>query len=67
MKIYLDVEDSEFNELFNVITANVKKARLKKKMTQEQLALAIVIHLLVCYLRLKQDLKINIITSSSYI
>lgn len=40
MKIYLDVDEEEFENLFKSITANVKKYRKEKGFTQEQLALA---------------------------
>lgn len=41
MKIYLEVDEEEFENLFNNITNNVKKYRKEKGFTQEQLALAI--------------------------
>ena len=41
MKIYLDVEEEEFDRLFKNITANVKRYRKEKGFSQEQLALAI--------------------------
>jgi len=40
MRIYLDIDDEEFEELFKTITNNVKKYRKEKGFTQEQLALA---------------------------
>ena len=41
MKIYLEVDEEEFENLFNNITSNVKKYRKEKSFTQEQLSLAI--------------------------
>ncbi|MCD4758961.1 MAG: helix-turn-helix domain-containing protein [Arcobacteraceae bacterium] len=41
MKIYLDVDEEEFEILFTTINKNVKKYRKLKGFTQEQLALAI--------------------------
>lgn len=41
MKIFLEVEEEEFESLFLNITNNVKKYRKEKGFTQEQLALAI--------------------------
>lgn len=41
MKMYLEIEESEFENLFNSITTNVKKYRKEKGFTQEQLALEI--------------------------
>jgi len=41
MKIYLEVDEEEFENLFNNITSNVKKYRKEKNFTQEQLSLAI--------------------------
>lgn len=41
MKIFLEVEEEEFENLFLNITNNVKKYRKEKGFTQEQLALAI--------------------------
>ena len=41
MKIYLDIDEEEFDILFSNITNNVKKYRKEKGFTQEQLALAI--------------------------
>jgi len=41
MKIYLDVDEEEFDKLYMKITQNVKKHRKLKKITQEQLALSI--------------------------
>jgi len=41
MKVYLDIDDEEFDILFSNITNNVKKYRKEKGFTQEQLALAI--------------------------
>ena len=40
MKIYLDVDEEEFDILFSNITNNVKRYRKEKGFTQEQLALA---------------------------
>lgn len=40
MKIYVDVDEEEFELLFYNITNNVKKNRKLKGFTQEQLALA---------------------------
>ena len=41
MKIYLEVDEEEFDDLFKNITNNVKKYRKEKGFTQEQLSLAI--------------------------
>jgi len=41
MKIYLDINEDEFDNLFKRITSNVKKYRKEKEITQEQLALEI--------------------------
>jgi len=41
MKMYLDIDEEEFNILFSNITNNVKRYRKEKGFTQEQLALAI--------------------------
>lgn len=41
MKIYLEVDEEEFEKLFKLITNNVKKYRKEKGFTQEQLSLAI--------------------------
>lgn len=41
MKIYLDIDEEEFDILFSNITNNVKRYRKEKGFTQEQLALAI--------------------------
>ncbi len=40
MQIYNDVEEEEFEQLFETITNNVKYFRKMKGFTQEQLALA---------------------------
>ena len=41
MKIYLEVDEEEFESLFSNIINNVKTYRKEKGFTQEQLALAI--------------------------
>jgi len=41
MKIYVDVDDEEFENLFKSINSNVKRYRQEKGFTQERLALAI--------------------------
>lgn len=41
MKMYLEVDEEEFELLFQKITKNVKQYRKEKGFTQEQLALAI--------------------------
>ncbi len=38
---YLDIEEKDFNTVYNQITENIKKMRKEKNITQEELALNI--------------------------